>query len=192
MQCSKVARVCEDILKVRAISVFESLPPPLTLQYGIRTVEGRLPIDIESVKNIHFECTSHSLFLLIDEGPPPMTIASHLSFSAGRCLQPDTTTIAMVTKMTTERPSCDSVISGGFPVKRMGEMLGLFNVSFLPLTVLMDLKRRTMSRTWFERIPWKPSVSLLSPTSCLKKLKLSVWVSRQVRSPTDRSLTVMV
>ena len=40
--------------------------------------------------------------------------------------------------------------------------------------------------------PLEVLVSLLGLTSCLRKLKLSVWVSRQVRSPTDRSLTVMV
>ena len=40
--------------------------------------------------------------------------------------------------------------------------------------------------------PLEALVSLLGLTSCLRKLKLSVWVSRQVLSPTERSLTVVV
>ena len=83
---------------------------------------SQTPIDIEGVKNIHFECTLHSLFMLIDEGPPPILPASHLSFSVGRCLQPDSTATTMVMK-TRREPSWDSVTSGGFLIKWMGAML---------------------------------------------------------------------
>ena len=58
------------------------------------------------VQNIHFECTLHSLFTLIDEGPPPIFPASHLSFSAGRCLQPGSIATAMVTKTTRGPSTC--------------------------------------------------------------------------------------
>ena len=83
---------------------------------------SQTPIDIEGVKNIHFECTLHSLFTLIDEGPRPILPASHLSFSAGRCLQPDSTATTMVLKARRE-PLWDSVTSGGFLIKRMGALL---------------------------------------------------------------------
>lgn len=43
-----------------------SLPPPLTLQQAIGIDKCQLPIDIESVKDVHLERTSHSL-MLVDE-----------------------------------------------------------------------------------------------------------------------------
>ena len=88
-------------------------------------------MDIESVKNIYLECTFHSLFSLIDDDPPPILPASHLSFLAGQWLQPGTTT--MVTKTTRERPSRDFVTSEGFLIKRMGAMLVLVDVRVLLL-----------------------------------------------------------
>ena len=126
---SVVTRVGEDILN--ANQLLSNLSPPLTPQQGIGIVECQTPIDIESVKNIHLECTFHSLFSLIDEDPPPILAASHLSFLAGQWLQPGTTT--MVTKTTRERPSRDPVTSEGFLVKRMGAMLVLVDVRVLPL-----------------------------------------------------------
>ena len=41
----------------------------------------------ESVGNNHSKCAFHSLFTLIDDGPPPILAVSHLFLSAGRRLQ---------------------------------------------------------------------------------------------------------
>ena len=67
---------------------------------------SQTPIDVEGVQNIHSECTLHSLFTLIDEGPPPILPASHLCFSAGRCLQSGFSATAMVTKTTRGPSTC--------------------------------------------------------------------------------------
>ena len=83
--------------------------------------------------------------MLIDEGTPPVLSASHLSFSAERCLQPDT----MVTKMTRELQSCDSATSGGLLIRQMRAMLILLDVRVLSLGLpylLIDVKHRPTSQ----------------------------------------------
>ena len=124
---------------------------------------SQTPIDIEGVKNIHFECTLHSLFTLIDEGPPPILRASHLSFSVGRCLQPDSTATTMAMK--TRRAIVGFCDFWGVPDQTDGGDAGLLNIRVLPLELpqlLMDVKHRSTSQIMASILgspPYRCSVS---------------------------------
>ena len=73
---SAVARVCEDILKECRLTV----TPLTSLTFFIKAIsivvsqsEGRVPVDVASINDIHFQSIFHSRFTKVDgSGPTPI------------------------------------------------------------------------------------------------------------------------